>query len=94
MFQLDRRNNITLNTGDNAVIDFSLCGETLKDGDRVIFTCGEQETVVTSFVQGVGKILIVEKDVPFEGTYCIQVIMADGRKSITNQGKYVRKGGC
>ena len=95
MFLIDYRNNITLNTGDNGVIDFSLCGcDKLDNGDVVTFKCGEQEVLVDSFENGVAKISIQSKEEPLDGRYCIIVKMKDGRNETVVEGKFVRKGGC
>ena len=96
VFTIDYRNNISLNTNDNGLIDFSLCGcEELTDGDKVTFRCKDQqrEIVVEEFVDGVAKIEIAENSQPFDGRYCI-IVEKDGRKETVIDGKFVRKGGC
>ena len=95
MFNIDRRNNIKLEAGDNAIIDFSLCGcDCLVPGDIVIFNSTEQRVEVRDFVDGVAKIQLVDYYTPSEGTYCIFVEKADGRKQQVFSGKYIREGGC
>ena len=95
MFNIDRRNNITLEAGDNAIIDVSLCGcDCLTAGDVLTFECGEQKVEVRDFIDGVAKVHLVDKFYPFEGTYCIYVEKADGRKAQIFSGKYIRQGGC
>ena len=97
MFTIDYRNNITLNVGDNGIIDFSLCnGETLTDGDIVEFKCADQESTkdVRAFKNGVAKIQIDSRYQPFDGRYCIVVKKQDGRNETVIDGKFVRKGGC
>ena len=96
MLIIDDRYNITLNTGDNAIIDFSLCccEDKLTDGDTVIFHSGEQQFETGTFVDGVAKLQIMAEDEPFDGRYCIRVHKKDGRKQTVIDGKFVRKGGC
>ena len=96
VFTIDYRNNITLNVGDNGLIDFSLCnGERLEEGDTVTFKCTDQEgpKYITSFVNGVAKIQIESRPQPYEGRYCI-IVEKSGRTETVIDGKFVRKGGC
>ena len=97
MFNVDGRNNITLDAGDTGVINFSLCGcaDSLKDGDRVIFNNGDGQTVeVTTFNNGIARIEIPEKEGSFNGRYCIKVAMKDGRKSTVIEGRFTRRSNC
>ena len=95
MLVIDSRHNITLNTCDNGVIDFTLCGcDKLVNGDRVCFKCKEQDYTTEEFTNGVAKIQIDSKEEPFEGTYCIRVTKKDGRLETVISGKFVRKAVC
>lgn len=97
MFNIDRRNNITLNAGDTGIINFNLCGcdDKLKDGDIVTFHNGDgQEVTVNTFVNGVARIAIPEKKGAFNGKYCIRVQMKDGRRSTVIEANYERRNDC
>ena len=94
MLNIDNKHNITLNVGENGIIDFSLCHEELKIGDKVIFKTQEQTVEVTEFENGIAKIIIQEKDTPSDSCYYIKVEMKDGRKEIPINGKYKRMEEC
>ena len=92
MFKIDRRNNILISNGDNAILDVSICGETLKEGDTIYFECTEQSHTITTFVDGVAKIHLEKRNEDHNGYYSMRAIMKDGRDCLVAQGKYVRKG--
>lgn len=93
MFAIDRKNNITISVGDTGIIDFKLCGEVLKAGDKVSFESTALVKEITEFTpEGLAKILI-SFSAPHEGCYSIKVYMKDGRITTTNQGKLLVKGG-
>ena len=94
MFRIDRRNNILISVGDNAILDVSLCGEKFKEGDTVIFRSSEQEHTITTFVDGMAKIYLDKRNEEHNGYYCIRAIMKDGRDCLLAEAKYTRKGGC
>ena len=95
MLNIDRRNNITINAGDNAIIDVCLCGcDQLNEGDLVIFRYPEGEVRVTDFNNGVAKVFIPDNYFASEGTYCMFIEKLDGRKGQIASGKFIRKGGC
>ena len=97
MFNIDSRNNITLNAYDTAVIDFRLCGckDKLQDGDIVTFHTKEpQEVTVNTFLDGVARIEIPSKEGEYKGKYCIRVQMKDGRKAVVIEGNYIRGNEC
>ena len=94
MLNIDNKHNITLNVGENGIIDFSLCHEELKIGDKVIFKTQEQTVEVTEFIDGMARIRLQEKDTPSDSCYYIRFEMKDGRKEIPINGKYKRLGEC
>lgn len=97
MLRIDRRDNITLHKGDNGIIEFSLCGDTLMTNrDTVYFLCDEpgQEQTIQVFLKGVARIYIKPHDEEYNGIYCIRVAMGDGRIATVKTGKYIREGRC
>ena len=94
MLNIDNKHNITLNVGDNAVIDFRLCADELKTGDTVIFRTEEQTQTVTEFTEGVAKIQIDSKENPIDSCYYIRVITQDGREETVINGLYKRMVAC
>ena len=94
MFRIDRRNNILISVGDNAILDVSLCGEKFKEGDTVTFQSTEQNHTITEFYNGIAKIGLDKSTIEHDGYYCIRALMKDGRDCLLAEGKYIRKGGC
>ena len=94
MVNIDNKHNITLNTGDNATIEFKLCGEELKKGDAVMFKTQEQTVNVTEFTDGIARIKLQSKEETSNSCYYIKVTMSDGREETVINGTYKRLGAC
>ena len=95
MFNIDRRYNITMEAGDNGILDLSLCGcDQFEEGDYVVFRYPEGEVRVDEFEYGIAKIMIPDSYYAVDGSYCIFVGKKDGRKAQVFSGKFIRKGGC
>ena len=92
MFQIIR-NNMIISKGDNALFEVSLCGEPLKEGDRIVFESPEQETTVTEFNDGKALIQIDSSEELVNDKYSIHAYMTDGRICLIAEGKFIRKGG-
>ena len=100
MISITKDNKISITQHDNAILNFSLEGNTLTDGDEVYFlvkksfsqTTYDMEIVTNTFVDGVARIFIpceATRIEPNTYNYAICVHTKDGVVSTVISGKLI-----